>query len=100
MLPIFSTQDKDVALLQTSWAKEINPVLGNPISSGSVLTHLVLASGDNVINHKLGRKLQGWIVVGNTAAVSFYDKQAANSMPQKTLVLNASGAVTINLYVF
>ena len=100
MLPIFYTDDKDMSLLQTNWAKEINPVLGNPISQGLLLTGLVLASGDNTINHKLGRKLQGWIIVGLSASVTFYDKQATNSMPQKTLVLNASGAATINLYVF
>lgn len=100
MLPIFNNDDKDLSLMQTAWAKAINPVLGNPISQGQLLTGLVLASGDNTINHKLGRKLQGWIIVGLNASVTFYDKQATNSMPEKTLVLHTTGAATINLYVF
>jgi hypothetical protein len=87
-------------LLQTSWAAQRNPLLDNPLNSVSILQSVVLASGDNTINHKLGKKLQGWFIVGQNASATFYDKQSSNSTPQLTLVLNASGAVTVNLAVF
>ncbi len=87
-------------LANPKWAAALNPVLGNPVVGGSLLSGLVLKSGDNVINHGLGAKLQGYIVVMNSAAVTFYDKQSTNQMPQLTLVLNASGATTVSLYVF
>lgn len=99
-LPLQQTDDHDVSLMQTKWKSIIDPLLANPISSSFVLPRLTLASGDNVINHFLGRKILGWIVVGNNAATTFYDKQASNQQPQLTLILNASGACTISLLVF
>lgn len=87
-------------LANNRWSAILNPIIANPMVNGQLLTGLKLVTGDNVINHKLGEKLQGWIVVMNNAGVTFYDKQATNQMPALTLVLNASGAATISLYVF
>ncbi len=87
-------------LANPKWAARLNPLLANPLVNGSVLSNQVLKSGDNVINHGLGRTLQGYFVILNNAAVTFYDKQATNSMPDLTLVLVASGAATVSLYVF
>lgn len=99
-LPIQQTDDQNLMLMQNRWASIINPVLSQPINSGILLNQLVLSSGDNVINHKLGRKLQGWVVVGNDSTVTFYDNQASNQQPQLTLILNSSGSCLINLLVF
>lgn len=87
-------------LANPKWAATINPVISNPIVAGNLLRGVVLVSGDNTINHGLGEKLQGYTVVMNSAAVTFYDKQASNPRPQLTLILNASGATTVSLYVF
>jgi hypothetical protein len=100
MLTIFQSPFQDLQLMQTSWAAQLNPLLSNPISNVSILNGVVLASGDNVINHKLGKKLQGWFMVGQNASATFYDKQTSNSTPQLTLVLNSSAAVTANVAVF
>lgn len=99
-LPIFQSDSEPMTLMQTSWAKYLRPFLENPFLQGRVLTGVVLTSGSNVVNHKLSRKLQGWVIVGQNASATFYDAQASNKSPQLTLVLIASGAVTINLYVF
>ena len=87
-------------LANPKWAATLNPVVANPLVGGNLLKGIVLKSGDNVVNHGLGTKLQGYIVVMNSAAVTFYDKQLTNPMPDLTLVLNASGATTVSLYVF
>lgn len=101
MLPIFNTQIKELSLLQTQWASEINPVLAQPLNSGLVLENITLVSGSNTINHKLGRKLQGWIVSRmKNGFVQLYDLQNTNQMSDKTLVLNSSGAGLIDLIVF
>lgn len=88
------------SLAATKWSSQLNPVLANPILQGQLLPELVVKSGNNTINHGLGRALVGYIVVGNSAAVTFYDKQATNQRPDLTLILVASGAATINIYVF
>lgn len=87
-------------LANPRWASILNPLLANPLVNGRILQDEEVASGRNIINHGLGRKLQGYIVTLNNANVTFYDSQATNQMPDLTLILNASGAATINLYVF
>lgn len=87
-------------LANPKWAATINPVLSNPLLNGSLLQNISVDSGTNTINHGLGRKLQGYFVSMNDSAVTFYDEQQLNSRPQLTLLLVASGAATISLYVF
>ncbi len=87
-------------LANPKWAARLNPLLSNPLVNGQVLSGIKVVSGSNTINHGLGRDLQGYLVVMNNASVTFYDSQSTNQMPQLTLVLVASGAATISLYVF
>lgn len=97
MLTIFQTGSKDLTLLQTSWAAQINPVLAQPMSSGLLLKDVVLASGSTVVNHLLGRKLQGWFITDINGAATVYRSAAKNNL---TLTLTSSAAVTVDLFVF
>lgn len=72
----------------------------NPINSGTLLSSVSLSSGDNTISHKLSQKLQGWFIVRLRGAATIYDKQDSNQSQDKTLVLNSSAAVTVDLWVF
>lgn len=99
-LPIYQSDVAALSLLQTNWASQLNPLLRSPLSNGVLLKNVSLASGDNQVNHLLGRNLQGWIVTRLRANVDIYDKQDSNVTPQLTLTLNASGAVTVDLFVF
>lgn len=96
-LPIFTTSNKDMTLLQTNWATELNPLLKNPVNNGLLLKDIVIASGSNVINHRLGRKMQGWVVVDINSSAQIYRSAAFNDL---TLTLTSSAAATISLYVF
>ncbi len=99
-LPIFYTEDKDLQLLQTGWSTQLNPVLSNPSLKSIILPNIVLAIGSNVINHRLGRKLQGYRVVRQRALASLYDNQDSNQSPALTLILVSDAVVTIDLEVF
>lgn len=99
-LPIFQSDNKDMSLMQTSWAGQLNPMLNNPLLNGSILSNVALVSGANAVNHKLGRKLQGWLVVRKRANQDIHDAQDTNQTPALTLALVAGGAVTVDLYVF
>lgn len=90
----------DWPLASPRWASTINPILANPLVNGRVLSNVPVVTGRNVINHGLQRDLQGYFLVMNNAAVTFYDSQLTNQRPDLTLILNASGAATISLYVF
>lgn len=88
------------ALANPKWAATLNPLLGNPIVNGSLLQGVVLKTGTNVINHGLGRKLMGYMVVLCNAAATFYDNQEENQRPELTLALVSSAPATVSIYVF
>lgn len=90
----------DWELAQTQWATALNPVVNNPISAGVLLKNITLTVGANSVNHRLGRKLQGWIIVRQRAAGSVYDTQDSNKFPELTLSLQSSAAMVVDIYVF
>lgn len=86
--------------MSNQWAALIDPIIKNPTVNTLVLQNISLAIGSNVINHKLGRKLQGWYCSRIRAASTIYDTQDSNQTPQLTLNLTASAAVVVDLVVF
>lgn len=101
MLPIFKDENRNLSMMQTAWASQLNPIIINPLSSMVQLDNITLISGVNTINHKLGKVLQGWFVTRmQNSFVQLYDLQNTNNMQDKTLILNSSGAGLISLIVF
>lgn len=96
MLP----QKLDLAQTQVKWATQLDPLISNPLTQGQLLQDIRLINGTTVVNHKLGRKLTGWFVVGVNAPIIVYDSQATNQMQDLTLVLNSNAVATVNLWVF
>lgn len=90
----------DWSLANPKWAATLNPLLANPLVSGLVLSNISVSSGNNTINHTLGRTLQGYIVIMNSANVTYFDRQSTNQYSDLTLILVASGPAKISLYVF
>lgn len=86
--------------LMTKWAAILNPFLDNPPNNSLVLKNIHLSTGSNVVNHFLGRPLQGWKPTRVRASATLYDTQDTNQTPQLTLVLVASAAVVVDLEVF
>lgn len=82
------------------WAAIINPILAKPIVNGQLLTNISLINGTTIVNHKLGRILQGYIVVMSSAPATIYDNQISNQMPQLTLSLTSNNAANVSLWVF
>lgn len=100
MLPYIQTDSRELSQLQTTWASQINPVLTQAILGGNYLKNVSLTTGDNVINHKLGRNLQGWIITRIRSAATLYDTQDTNQSPSLTLNLNSSANCVVDLLVY
>lgn len=94
------TNDRNTNQLQQNLTQALGPFLKSPLLNGYIIESVALLSGDNIIQHGLGRDIQGWIVTLKNADESIYDKQSTNETPQTTLVLTSTGTVTVNLYVF
>jgi hypothetical protein len=86
--------------LQSRWKSEIDPVLANLLVQGRILQNVPLVTGDNTINHGLGRKLIGWVLVDKSATADIYSKQSTNPSPQLSLILSSPAPATVSLWVF
>lgn len=84
-------------LMAPKWASQLDPVLANPVVQGLELKNINLTVGDNVINHLLGRKQQGWFITDINAVAGIYRSAEFNAL---TLTLNSDVECTINLWVF
>lgn len=84
----------------TLWASQLDPILASPQNNSSILKSVPLISGSNVVNHLLGKNLQGWKLVRQRAAATIYDAQDSNQTPALTLVLVSSAPVVVDIEVF
>lgn len=74
----------------------LRPIIGSAIISGVLLNNVSLINGATVVNHKLGKKLQGYIVVKKSANANIWDGAANTS----TITLHSDAACTVSLWCF
>lgn len=79
------------------WAEVLNPVIALPPNQGILLKNVSITSGANVINHKLGRLPQGYIITDLNAAASIYRSADSTDL---YLTLTSDNAALIALWVF
>lgn len=84
-------------LAQTQWASSLNPLIANVLNSVNILEGVALTTGANVINHRLGRKQQGWFLTDINASAKVYRSAAFNAL---TLTLTTDADCVVNLGVF
>ena len=96
-LPYIQSPSREMSMMQTQWASQLNPVLNLPLVQGIILPDVSLINGATTINHLLGRKLQGWFLVDIDGAAEIYRSQPKNSV---SLTLTSNAAVTVSIFVF
>jgi hypothetical protein len=79
------------------WAQVLNPVITNPLNGIQVLQNVALINGATVVNHRLGKQMQGWFIVDMDSAATVYRSAPLND---KTITLTSNAAVNVNLAVF
>jgi hypothetical protein len=90
-------QKLPIDLMQTKWAAQLNPLLSNLLTQGSLLINVQLINGVTVVNHLLGRKMMGWMIADQDAAASIYRSAPLND---QTLTLTSNAATIARLWVF
>ena len=79
----------------------ITPVLDAAIIDGVIVEDVILNSSTFTdIKHKLGRKPRGYIVIRKSAAQTVFEEAGDYDNRKLFLKLKASGAVTVNLWIF
>jgi len=97
----FNVVDADLDRLYQNVARFARQFTDKPLIDGIILKDLsLLSASDNSINHKLGREIQGWVIINKTAQSDIWAVPTKQTRTSKTLVLNCSADVTVSLYVF
>lgn len=89
------SDNADLQRVQENVQAALEPVISSPIVDG-LLISAQLESGSNKVAHKLGRKPQGYIVVTKSANIDVW----GSVMSPSILTLEASGNVTLTLWIF
>lgn len=92
------SDDEVLNRVQDQVATSIGQLLRTDILDGRLIKEVSLTAGANTVEHKLDRVLRGWFITKKNAFADVHD--AVTSQPDKFLVLQASAAVTVNLWVF
>jgi hypothetical protein len=93
--------DSNLSRLQSQTKSVLDAITSLPILDGTLLEGVAVVSGSNSINHKLNRKIRGYIVVSKSANITHYDNIASDpSNLDTTLTLTCSGTATLKLWVF
>jgi len=91
------SQKLDWELMNPILASVLNPIIASPLSSALILKNIQLKIGTNIINHGLGRLMQGWFLTDvNGSAVIF----RSASMNALTLTLTSNAVVTVSIGCF
>ena len=92
-------EDRVLNQVQDSVAQALKPLLNMAIADGRLIENIEITSGTaSIVEHKLDRTIRGWIVVRKNANSNIWE--STSSIPDKTLILNASATVTVSLWVF
>lgn len=86
-----------IGLMQERWSAILNPVIANPLNGVNILENIALNNGVTVVNHKLSRQQQGWLLTDIQGLATIYRSAPFND---KTLTLTSSAPVTVNIGVF
>ena len=87
--------------IQNNLENSFRAVEGCDLVDGHLLAEVELASGDNEIDHKLGREIKGWIITRyREATANVYEKISDNADTGSLLKLNSSAATTVDIWVF
>lgn len=88
--------DEKTRRLQTDIEQAVGSAIRSPLLNGRMVSDVDLASGSTTLEHKLAREIRGYLIVKRSNASTIYDE----SSDDKFLTLNASGAVTVSLWIF
>lgn len=83
--------------METKWKSILDPVIANNLNNVSILTEVSLINGVTVINHRLGKLLQGWFLLDINGAATIYRSAPFSTT---TLTLTSNAAVVVDVGVF
>lgn len=94
------TDDQEVTRLQSHLKTVLNPLLELPISDGVLIKDLTINTADTLIEHKLGRRPEGFLITRLKSNSVIYESATANNEATRLIILIASATATADIYFF
>lgn len=95
------SDDDVIRQLQGAIDLVFQTLLPKEILDGNLLKDVDLVSGSvNMVQHKLARKSQGYLVIKKNANATIWDSEDINDFRDSFLQLRASADCTVSLWVF
>ena len=95
------SRDNTIKQLQNHVQEVVNPIVDKEVLDGVLVKDVCLeALKANLIEHKLGRKPLGFLIVRKRADSRIWDIQDDNSQPSKTFALTCSHDVQVDIWIF
>lgn len=91
---------REIAQRLYTLAKTVDSLVALPLLGGRLITSVDLSAVTVSIEHGLGRRFTGWLVVDSTANAVVYRDTASVADSRTFLPLKASAATTVSLWVF
>ena len=96
-----NTLDPELVKVQGNIQEYLRGITTNPLLDGVRVTGISLsASGTTPVEHTLGREPLGWILIRKRGTADVWDSQDTNALPSRTLALNCSVNVEVDLWIF
>ena len=87
-----------LALMQTRWASQLNPIIANPLINGQQIDNIILTANTPLkINHNLQQLPNGWLIVDKT---SFADVKRTQPFSTSTITLESSANTQISIWIY
>ena len=91
------TQDQDLNRVQDNVSAAFDILSGSTLLGGNIV-EVTLGTGVTEVSHFLPQRFTGWIVVRKNANENVWE--GPQITPRATVALQASGTVTLSLYIF
>jgi len=92
--------NEEVTRLQSHIKTTLNPLLELPISDGVLIKNLSIATSDTIVEHKLAREYEGFIITRLKSNSVIYESDTANTFKDRKIILKASATATADIYFY
>jgi hypothetical protein len=93
------SNDFEVNRLQSNVAEILDALTSSEFVNGTFIKKTILTT-DTVIEHKLQREYEGWVVTDIDGSAIIYRSSTTNNFKQRQLILKASVQVNATIYIF
>lgn len=108
MIPTFKTLQSTtqesmgylIDTVQANVSQVVNQMNKIGLTDTTIINGVSVSTSDTVVNHNLGRKHNGWWVVGKNAACDVFESSSNNPSPTTSIILRATSSATISLIFF